>query len=118
MKNFFCPVCSKGLSTKQNMREHMFIHEGTKPYTCQYSGCQEAFRQLSQLKLHHNMHKQLISYFEKENQNKNIDLQVFSRALEEFDVVTPSEVRFEDIETVNLIDEEKKFKIQTGVKFC
>ena len=59
IKKFFCDLCSKGLSSKQNLREHNNIHLGIKPYICKYRGCTEAFRQASQLILHQNFHAQV-----------------------------------------------------------
>lgn len=59
IKKFFCSICNKGLSSKQNLREHNNIHLGVKPYICKYRRCTEAFRQASQLTLHQNMHAEV-----------------------------------------------------------
>lgn len=56
IKKFFCNLCNKGLSSKQNLREHHNIHLDIKPYICTYQNCHEAYRQASQLTLHLNMH--------------------------------------------------------------
>jgi uncharacterized Zn-finger protein len=42
-----CEICNKHLSSKQNLKEHMFIHSGEKPFVCDQCGA--SYRQLSQL---------------------------------------------------------------------
>jgi uncharacterized Zn-finger protein len=56
IKKFSCESCHKRLSSKQNLREHKFIHLDVKPYVCNYKGCKQAYRQISQLTLHQNIH--------------------------------------------------------------
>lgn len=51
---FICNTCGVALVCKKNLREHMFIHSGIKPYKCTY--CGKKFRQLSQLTLHRRIH--------------------------------------------------------------
>lgn len=55
-----CEICSKTLSSKQNLKEHLNIHSGNKPYACPYPNCQGTFRQTSQLSNHKKMHRVLI----------------------------------------------------------
>jgi uncharacterized Zn-finger protein len=52
-----CNVCQKILSSKQNYKEHMYIHSGLKPYSC--GDCGMLFRQGSQLCAHKRIHKAL-----------------------------------------------------------
>jgi uncharacterized Zn-finger protein len=59
IKKFFCGICGKGLSSKQNMREHSFIHKGVKPYKCTVKECEAAFRQASQLSMHLAFHAEV-----------------------------------------------------------
>ena len=54
-KNFTCPFCAKQLSSKQNFREHLYIHTGEKPFNCPH--CPSTFRQGSQLSQHKKIHK-------------------------------------------------------------
>lgn len=54
LKDFRCHFCAKQLSSKQNFREHMYIHTGEKPFTCK--ACGEVFRQGSQLSQHKKIH--------------------------------------------------------------
>lgn len=58
-KKFQCPCCAKILSSKQNLKEHMFTHSGEKPYHCQEIGCGMRFRQGSQLSAHRRIHKDI-----------------------------------------------------------
>lgn len=54
VKNFVCHFCSKQLSSKQNFREHLYIHTGEKPFVCAH--CGDTFRQGSQLSQHKKIH--------------------------------------------------------------
>lgn len=55
LKDFTCPVCGKCLSSKQNYREHLYIHTGQRPFFC--ARCGVYFRQGSQLSQHKKTHK-------------------------------------------------------------
>ena len=54
-KKHKCPYCEKFLVSQQNLKEHIFVHTGEKPYQC--STCGEFFRQISQLSLHKRDHE-------------------------------------------------------------
>ena len=56
LKRFQCKHCSKFLSSKQNLKEHLYTHTGEKPYRCREAGCVMAFRQGSQLSVHKRIH--------------------------------------------------------------
>lgn len=56
---FKCQVCSKQLSSKQNFKEHMYIHTGERPYVC--DTCGMSFRQGSQLCAHKRIHRAIES---------------------------------------------------------
>ena len=60
--NFVCPTCDKRLSSKQNLKEHMFIHTGEMPYKC--TQCEAAFRQNSQLSSHKKIHRAIAESLE------------------------------------------------------
>ena len=81
IKKFYCQLCNKGLSSKQNFREHSFIHSNVKPYKCNYSWCKEAFRQLSQLNLHQNMHIEVQKTISPSKSFFNGDLDILTRIL-------------------------------------
>lgn len=49
-----CPRCQRILSSRQNLRQHLAIHTGDRPYQCQF--CLQHFRQSSQLSLHRREH--------------------------------------------------------------
>ena len=75
VKDFTCPVCSKSLSSKQNYREHLYIHSGTRPFCC--GRCGVCFRQGSQLSQHKKTHK-IQSFTEKCSELRLTDLMTFS----------------------------------------
>ena len=110
-------MCGKGLSTKQNMREHMFIHEGTKPYVCRFPSCQEAFRQLSQLKMHQNMHKELQKYFDRKIEKDLIKLEVFGKALGEVKIDETFEMISNEFEVPEIFQIKKDLNLDR-IQFC
>ena len=57
--NFKCSYCSKNLSSRQNLREHINIHTGKKPFQCKEPGCGKYFRQGSLLSIHRRIHKEI-----------------------------------------------------------
>ena len=57
--NLKCKYCSKNLSSRQNLREHLYIHTGEKPYICTEIGCGQSFRQGSLLSIHKKIHNEL-----------------------------------------------------------
>lgn len=54
LKFFVCEICSKSLSSKQVLDEHMNKHLGIKPHKC--SICRQKFRHYSHLALHRRKH--------------------------------------------------------------
>lgn len=57
VKKYQCKACSKSLASRQNLKEHMYIHTGEKPYKCPLSGCQMSFRQGTHLSAHKKHHQ-------------------------------------------------------------
>lgn len=57
--NFKCKYCLRNLSSRQNLREHMYIHTGEKPYICDIVGCNQSFRQGSLLSIHKKIHSEI-----------------------------------------------------------
>lgn len=58
VKKFKCSFCSRFLSSKQNLLDHLNIHTGSKPYICEIPSCSQAFRQLSQYYIHRKLHSE------------------------------------------------------------
>lgn len=52
-----CSICGKILSSKQNLKQHMNIHTGERPFRCCYSGCSASYKHASQLSNHKIIHK-------------------------------------------------------------
>lgn len=61
---FRCKYCSKLLSSKQNLKEHEFIHTGVLPYICKVTGCGLRFKQGSLLSSHKRIHKTIEKYLD------------------------------------------------------
>jgi hypothetical protein len=56
IKAYACEVCLKNFASKQNLKEHFFIHTGEKPFACPVQKCGRRFRQASQLSFHKKLH--------------------------------------------------------------
>ena len=52
-----CNICSKELSSKQNLKHHMNIHTGERPFHCNFPGCLANYKHASQLSNHKIIHK-------------------------------------------------------------
>lgn len=68
--NFKCKYCKKNLSSRQNLREHMYVHTGEKPYICTEPGCGKSFRQGSLLSIHKKIHSEIFRGLKKEKSAK------------------------------------------------
>jgi uncharacterized Zn-finger protein len=66
---FKCKYCFRELSSRQNLREHLYIHTGEKPYFCTEPGCGQKFRQGSLLSIHKKIHFEV----RKSKKNTQID---------------------------------------------
>lgn len=58
-RKFSCKYCFRDLSSGQNLREHLYIHTGEKPYACTEPGCGQSFRQGSLLSIHRKIHAEI-----------------------------------------------------------
>lgn len=54
---FQCKTCGKALASRQNLKEHSYIHSGEKPYACNQPGCVMSFRQGTHLSSHKKVHQ-------------------------------------------------------------
>lgn len=57
VNKFQCKVCNKSLASRQNLKEHSYIHTGEKPYVCKEPGCKMGFRQGTHLSAHKKLHQ-------------------------------------------------------------
>ena len=56
IRAYSCEVCQKHFASKQNLKEHFFIHTGERPFECPVDKCGRRFRQASQLAFHKKLH--------------------------------------------------------------
>lgn len=54
--NLRCRFCNKNLSSRQNLKEHIYLHTGETPYKCTFPDCHATFRQGSLFSLHKSSH--------------------------------------------------------------
>lgn len=67
---FICSYCQKSLSSRQNLKDHMNIHTGARPYRCEWPECKAEFRQLSLYYLHKQLHIEFESQTTENNQHQ------------------------------------------------
>ncbi|XP_038068013.1 zinc finger protein 91-like [Patiria miniata] len=61
IRPYQCPNCAKCFSFRNKMNRHMVtVHSATKPYTCDWPGCDKAFSRKDKLADHYKTH--LVSY--------------------------------------------------------
>lgn len=56
IKKYQCNICSKALSSNQNLQEHQLIHSTIQPFVCKELGCGKRFRHGSQFSAHKRIH--------------------------------------------------------------
>ena len=75
-KPFKCQTCRKKLSSKQALKEHLYIHTNEKLYECKEPGCSKKFRQGSQFSLHKKLHSSIKEF-------QSISLSVIQKKVEQ-----------------------------------
>lgn len=78
-KRFICAICSKKLSSNQNLQEHLYIHDKVKPFKCSEPDCGQTFRQRSQLCNHSKVHKEIT--LQKKKLNEFVEIKVIATQL-------------------------------------
>ncbi len=48
-----CPKCKKSFTQHSNLKQHMLIHLGVKPFLCQHGTCKSAFTTKQCLQVHY-----------------------------------------------------------------
>lgn len=56
LENFKCNECSKKFKTKNELRDHSFIHFKGKIYFCDYKGCNKYFKRGKLVTVHKRCH--------------------------------------------------------------
>jgi uncharacterized Zn-finger protein len=79
--NFKCTFCLKNLSSRQNLREHLYIHTGERPYVCSEPGCGQSFRQGSLLSIHKRIHAEVKKGVKVEKVKKKVTFLSLTRIL-------------------------------------
>jgi uncharacterized Zn-finger protein len=50
VKTHVCGECGQSYADKKRLKDHILMHEGVKPFSCQF--CKQKFRRNDQLKNH------------------------------------------------------------------
>ncbi|CAL4129419.1 unnamed protein product, partial [Meganyctiphanes norvegica] len=55
-KRFSCPECDSAFSNKGQLKGHMRIHTGERPFACEHKGCDKTFTRNEELTRHRRIH--------------------------------------------------------------
>lgn len=51
-RDYICEACGKSFKSSQQLRHHMYLHTGERPYKCKFEGCGKSFQTSSYKALH------------------------------------------------------------------